>query len=314
MANKSKKSNQTQPATDLMKAVAMKAPVRRKIDRDFPPEVAAEIRQNLREQKAEQTPPALVKAEADRMRREKIIKVKKIARELERGNNSRLILFPSYSRDSDQTEWYKLGNLSALYYTYRMADRMGRSARIMRDTDKFAKMDGIVSIRGIKKFIEQVELLNEFGDHEETLDGIYIFNFKRPLSPEDIAALRRTESERKKMMHNVLRPKRADPAVYQAILNIDRQVLPRTAKMEKGYANTIGNAMAMAILELTEIYFRMAKGYLELELARARLLELVERIKACAALLGENDVWSGDVASSIGVNLVFLEEAIVKMK
>lgn len=307
------KHNSKPVPTDLMKAVAIKTPVRRKIDRDFPPEVATEIRQKLKEKKAAQSPEAIAKTEAERERREKIIHIKKIAREMEKGNNSKIILFPSYSRHSDKLEWYKMGDFSALYYVYRMADRMGRSARILKDTDKFARMNGVVSIRDIDKFLDQTKQMNEFERHEQTLDGIYIVYFKRPLDPDELGALRRTESERKKMMHNVLRPKKANPAVYQAILDIDRQVLPRTAKMEKGYAVTIGNTMATAILELTETYFKMAKGYLEPELAKAYLLELVERIKAGTALLGENAVWSYDVASSVGVNLVILEEAINKM-
>ena len=81
---------------------------------------------------------------------------------MEIGNRSKLILFPSYSRNSDQVEWYKMGNFSALYYVYRMADRMGKTPKIQRDNDRFSKMHGIVCINGIERFLERTMKLNEF--------------------------------------------------------------------------------------------------------------------------------------------------------
>lgn len=49
------KNNQIQnkPASDLMKAVAMHAPVRKKIDKDFSPEEAEEIKRKIAARRAE---------------------------------------------------------------------------------------------------------------------------------------------------------------------------------------------------------------------------------------------------------------------
>ena len=307
-----KAKKQSIPATDLMKAVAVKAPVKSKIAADFTKEEAAEIKSRLEERTSQKSGRTMT--EAERIRREKTIKVKKITKEMEKTNNSKIILFPSYSKKSDVLEWYKLGNLSALYYVYRMADRMGRTARVLKDTDKFAKMKVIASVRDINKFIDQAMQLNEFERFEQTLDGIYILHLRRALADDEIGALKRTEAERKEMMHNVLRPKRADPEVYQAILVIDRQLLPRTAKMQNGYYRTIGDAMAKQILELTQVYFGYAYGHLQPDAAKNQLHILINGLQAGVALLGENNVWGYDIACSTGENLITLRAAVEAMK
>ena len=88
-----------------------------------------------------------------------------------------------------------------MYYVYRMSDRMGKKAKLMKDTDRFAKMYGVASIR--------------------------------------------------------------DAEVYQAILMIDRHVLPRTSNMPKGYYVTIGETMARHIMYMTRIYFNYTDGMID---------------------------------------------------
>lgn len=309
------KQQELLPATDLMKAVAMKAPVKKRIDKVFSPEEVAEIYDKIAERKSNAAMQATAKTKEEVARRERTIKVKKQAKEMEKGNQSRLILFPSYSRKKDEVEWYKMGNFSALYYVYRMADRMGRSARLMRDTDKFGKMvEGVASIRNIDKFLAQVARLNEFDEHEVTLDGIYIIPLIKPLTDEEVGILRRTEAERREMMHNVLRPKRADAAIYQSILLLDRQVLPRSNKMPKGYYETIGQSMALGIKELTQVYFAYAEGRISVEQAKSKLLWIIDGLRASTALLGENSVWTYDVATSVGENVAALKKLVSEMK
>ena len=302
------------PTTDLMRAVALKAPNKRKIEKDFSPQEAAAIKQRAAERKVAQSPEAKSELEAERTRRKTIVRIKKIAKELEKNNRSRVILFPSYSRKGDKLEWYKLGELSALYYAYRMADRLGRAARVMKDTDKFAQMHAIVSVREIDKLLEQAMRLGEFESYDETVDGIYILNMKKPLTDEEIGILRRTEAERRERMHNVLKPKRADAAIYQTILTLDRQLLPRINKLSKGYFTVIGATMARQILALTHIYFKYVNGCIDGTTAKVALIDLTEGLLAGLAILGENEVWGYDVVSSIGENVNMLKKLVTELK
>lgn len=302
-----------EPATDLMKEVARKAPVKKKIQKDFTPEEAKEIKQAVDKARPDPNATEVEKLRAQE-RRKKIVRIKKLAKEMEIGNRSKVILFPSYSQKTDELKWYKMGEVSALYYAYRMADRMGRKGKTQRDTDKFSKMSWIVSINGIEKFLEQAMQLNEFERYEETLDGIYILYLKKPLTDEEVGILRRTEKERKEMMHNVLRPKNADAKVYQTILTLDRQLMPRLAKIQKGYYRTVGDKVAAATVELTEIYFCFADGLIDTARLKAEMLMRINKIRAGLSVLGENSVWGYDVATAIGENVALLRQMIIEMK
>ena len=296
--------------TQLMEAVAMKAPVKSKIEKDFPPEVADKIKRNLKDKKVMDAD-----KEEEKERRKRIVKIKNLAKEMEQGNNSKVILFPSYSRKSDELSWYKMGEFSALYYVHRMAVRMGRTAKVTKDTDRFAKMHVIASVRDAEAFVERAMQLGDFERYEKTLDGFYVLYLKRALSDDEIGVLRKTEETKRQMMHNVLKPRKANAAVYQAILMLDRQVLPRASRMEnKGYVMTIGHGMVDAICEITRVYFDYADGVAEPESTKLELIRLVNKLRASVALLGELNVWGYDVATAVGENLAKLRELITELK
>lgn len=303
-----------EPASELMKVVATKVPIKGKIKRDFSSEEIKEIEARITKQKINKEKELEEKTEEAIQRRKKIITVKKRAKEMEKGNQSKIIVFPSYSRKSGKLEWYKMGNFSALYYVYRMADRMGRSAKIQKDTDKFSKMEAIASIKGVEKFLELAMKLNEFERYEETLDGFFILYLKKPLTDEELGVLRRTKMIRKEVMHNVLKPKKADAGVYQAILMLDRQILPRTNHMEKGYYVAIGDTMAKNVYELTTTYFRFANGYIDISETRERLLNIIEGLFAGLALLGELEIWGYDAIIAIEENVNILKKKVKEMK
>ena len=113
------------PATDLMKTVASKTYDARKISKVF---TDAEIEEILlkRDGGAE-----LVDSEKKALR-EKYYKMKLWVKEKEKTNTSQLFVVPSLiSSDT----FYKVFNFSALYYVYRLADRMGRNATLRIDKD-----------------------------------------------------------------------------------------------------------------------------------------------------------------------------------
>lgn len=297
--------------TPLMEAVAMKAPVKSKIKKDFAPEQAEKILKTLKQQNA---PTVTVDEETNEKRRKRIVRIKRIAKEMEQGNKSKIIVFPSYSRKNDRLEWYKMGDFSALYYAYRMATRMGRSAKVLKDTDRFARMHAIVSIKNIEKFLEEAMRLNEIDGYEMTLDGFYILNLKQSLTDDEVGVLRNMEKTRIDMMHNVLKPRKADAAVYQAILMLDRQILPRANHLEGGYKTTTGANLVNTMCEITRVYFDFADGVMEVETMKRLMLQLINKLKSVIVLLGEVNVIGYDVATSIGENIVKLKELVEGLK
>lgn len=288
------------PATPLMKVVAMKAPKNKSMKKVFTAEEIAEITTN-----------AATKTNKDNdnlTNREKYRIIKRKIKEMEKGNQSRVIVFPSVSSG---IVWYKLIDFSALYYVYRLADRMGRSAHIYKDSDKFSKALYSASFQNIDKFIEQFERL-EHPRLDVTEDGVYIFTLERPLTDDEVGMLRRTEETRREKLHNVLKPKAMDPATFQAILMVVRQVAPRVRKLERQYYYTTGEGMIKDIQQLLAVYFDFADGVLEKKEAGEKLIRIVHRLLAGVTILSETRIWQYDVSAAIGENINEIKRLVTK--
>lgn len=295
------KQEDKQQATPLMKTVARRAPNQKHMARVFSPQEIKEINDSVDAGKEEN--PETAKEQSRKYHR-----IKHLVKEMEDGNKSRVIVFPAVKGDGG---WYKVMNFSALYYVYKLAERMGRSGAMRPDNERHSKALYIASLRDIEKFAKQFEEL-EHPTLEITEDGIYIFTLKEPLTDDEVGMLRNIEETRRERTHNVLRPKAMDPAAYQAILMLARQMLPRIRKLEKNYYLAVGEKMASDMTDLLAAYFCYADGALDKKTTGVKLIALVDRLMAGVALLSETQVWSFDVATAIGENTNNLKRIIVK--
>lgn len=304
MVNKvSKKSAKSkEPATELMKRVAERVPNSKTMRKAFSEEEIEEIEEKLKNrQKGE------LDAEKNKLERIKYRKIKRRVKEMEIGNNSRVIFFPSMGGGG----WYKAVEFSALYYMYRLADRMGRGGSIKPDSDSHSKVQFVASLQDIEKFAKQFEELA----HPKltiTTEGVYIFELKKPLSDDEVGMLRQTEETRRERTHNVLKPKAMSPATYQAILMLVRQVLPRVRKLEKQYYRVVGENLARDIVEVMMVYFCYADKVIDAKTAGSRLIAAINKILAGVAILSETRVWQYEVAVAIGENANNLKRIILK--
>ncbi|MBQ2660580.1 hypothetical protein IJF93_00690 [Candidatus Saccharibacteria bacterium] len=298
---KDKETAAAPPATHLMKKVASLAPNAKSMKKVFSDEEIAEILD--KRDAGEGLLPEEKVAIKDKYR-----KIKRQVKEMEKGNQSRVIVFPSLPSGDG---WYKVIEFSALYYAYRLADRMGRSARVYKDSDKFSKAIYSATFQNIEKFVDQFEWL-ESPKLEITADGIYIFTLQKPVSDDEVGALRRTEETRREKLHNILRPRAMDPATYQAILMIIRQVAPRVRKLEKQYYYTTGEGMVKDIQELMAVYFDFANGIYDRKEAGIELLKIVNRLLAGLTVLAETRVWPYDICAVIGENIAEIKRLVEK--
>ena len=151
-----------EPATTLMKTVAEKAFVESKARKVFSQEEIDEIldKKTFGEDLTKQDRAVL---------RMQYKKMKSWVKEKEAGNQSQVIAIPSLTDGTD--EFYKVFDFSALYYVYRLADRMGRNATLRIDKDERPKMLYQASIKDIEKFTEQFQEL-ENPTVEKTLEGV----------------------------------------------------------------------------------------------------------------------------------------------
>lgn len=297
-----KKRTQKKPATEIMKIVASKTENYEDMKRVF---TDAEIKSIMQRRAVGESVDSAESAALKAKYRE----IKRWVLEAEKGNQSRVIVFPCITNG---TGWYKVVEFSALYYAYRLADRMGRRARVMNDSDKFMKAYYTASITNIDKFVEQFLNLEPGVTYEVTQDGVYIFTLKHPLTEDEVGMLRRTESTRREKLNAVIKPKAMNPAVYQAIMMVIRQVLPKVCKLDKRYYFAVGEKMAGDIMELLSTYFDFAHGVAPKEEAGKRLLHLTNNINAGLAIMSETRVWGYDVSANVGENVNNIKRLVIK--
>lgn len=289
-------------ATVLMKTVASKSLYIEKAKKVFTEEELAEIvaRRNAGEEVHG----------ADKMAlREYYRKVKAHAKEMEAGNKSCIIVFPSYSARGDK--WYKTIDFSALYYVYRLANKMGRKASILQDRDNYSKALYAASFQNIDKFLEDFVQL-ESGNIEETLDGIYICHLAKELSDDEVGMLRRIQDTERRKTHDTIRPKEMDPAVYQGILTLIRQVVPKVKKMNRTSYWSIGQAMVDNLQNLMAVYFNFTQGIYAKEDAGKMLVETVNKLLAAVSMLSELGEWKPRDCSVMGAAMVDLKKTVSK--
>lgn len=297
-------------ATPLMKVVAAKTMSESRMKKTFTEEEIAEIRRRAErmaeeeEKKAEENSPS--SKEAKKLYR----KMKRFALGLEKSNRQKIILVPSFDKNG-ASDFYKLFDFSALYYAYRLADRMGRQARVMNDNDRYLKANYVVSLVGVGKFIQQMKEI-EGPTIQKTEEGIYILTLKKPLSDDELGELYNIENTRRERLHNVLRPKAMEPVVFQGILTVMRQIAPKVRKLERRYYYAVGDDMLKSLDQMMACYFDFTKGVLKRDEAGAQIMRYLDVVSAGLIILTELNVWDVLAATMAGENLLELEKAIMK--
>ena len=294
------------PATDLMKTVAAAIPVKNKLKKSFS---ESEIKQILSGQVKFMTEEEKQQREAKQKFKIDQKRIKRVVLEMETSNRDKLIFYKS----SFDGRFYKALDTSALYYAYRLADRMSRKCNIMVDSDRFSKALYVATVSGIEKFIKQFEEL-EGGVPDITLDGVYIFPLKNPITDEDLVMLRQTENTKRDKVHNILKPKRMSPAVYQQILMIIRQLAPRSEKLRNDTVNyrMLGDEMLRNLIEILTFYTDYANGVYTRKEMTGLIFRETGKIKAALTILGETRKWGPAPLVAVGNNINILEQLIEK--
>lgn len=290
-----------EPATAVMKAVASSTADKKKLAKTFSPMEIEEIL--AKREDGGKLEPAEIAAI-----RVKYRQIKRQVKDLECGNNSKLYLFPSITSGGD---WYKMIEFSALYYVYRLAPRMGRNAKIYPDSDKSQKALSSASLQNIDSFIEHFKKLETL-DIEITEDGVYILSLKNPVSDDDMVSLRHAQEKERDKMHNIMKPKSMDPAIYQQILMLSRQLVPRARKLSREFYNTTGEELVKDVQGLLAIYFDFASGIVDRITLSNEVTKITNRMIAGITILSENNIWQYDVATVIGINITDLRRLINK--
>lgn len=123
------------------------------------------------------------------------------------------------------------------------------------------------------------------------------------MSDDELAELRLVEETRRESLYNTLKPKRMDPAIFQGILTVVRQVGPRAKKLERHDYYAIGESMLIDLKDLLRVYFDYTRGILDKVVARNQIIMLIDDLFAGLTVLSEMRIWDFGAAAAIGDNI-----------
>lgn len=227
------------------------------------------------------------------------------------GEYGKIFVYPSYT-DTNGKIWYKMVDFSALYFHYHLADRMGVTANIFVDEDKYLQRRYTASIADIDRVALQFIELN-VGTVEEAANGIYVFNLKEPSNTEEYSAMVLTEENKRERVRNIFRPKAMSAEAYKTLLDTIRLFEPKIRHLENRFFTLFGTEMMKNFEEMLAVYYLYSDGLMEKKETGISLISLVDRQKAILAILEEADVWKDMTAPTmLGEKLVDLRQQITK--
>ena len=103
-----------------------------------------------------------------------------------------------------------------------------------------------------------------------------------------------------------------DPAIYQQILMLSRQLVPRARKLSREYYNTTGEELVKDVQRLLTAYFDHAENLIDRATLVTEVRKITNRMTAGITILSENNIWQYDIATVIGTNIADLRRLVEK--
>jgi len=233
-----------------------------------------------------------------------------IVRELERRNNSQLILFESLG--GEPGEWLKMIGNSALFYRFDIGPRIGKKPVARHDNDLREHVKGgVVAVHWIDQF---AKLLKENGWERHSCDekfGIHIFNLNRKYSTAEIKEFRTQASTQLKQLNELSRPKAEYPDVWYNMLRLASFLPPKVKRMkEPTYRMLFGAPLIEQLCYIFEYYIDMANGGLAVSEAKVKILHAIDKILARITIIAEVEMWDVADLAKLGDILTELKTAV----
>ena len=291
-----------EPATELMKRVAIAATDQKKMKKDFTP---AEIQEILERKRA-----GNFSNEENRKLSSATRAVKKWTRNRAIGDYSRIFLYPSYVAKSAKT-WYKMMDFSALYFVYYLSERMGMEVQVCEDTDNYAKVAYIASVPDIDSVLEKFLKLGG-KNVEQAMNGVYILTLSQPMTQDDYNNLVRIHGEKCNQVHDIMRPLKMKPVTYKLLMEMVRYFAPKVGRLEKRNFFALGEEIMRELSGLLNVYYMYSDTQIKKVDAKLRLLVHLNKIRANFMILQETNAWNDRAAvAMMGESLMRVRNQIM---
>lgn len=231
--------------------------------------------------------------------RQKAIKGKAIF--FEETNDHHLLLFAS-----TEGFWKMAGN-SVLFYSLKVAERIGRRCKVVPDKDKYSvSEDGIISFRMVDRLAEQLAELDIVPDTELSTPELQYFKLPRIYTDEQIAKMRDYSKQDLERIQEIIMPQAPMPNLYRAIIEMNRLIYFNTKNMSDRFVRDVIGAPLLAQADaVLRAYLNYANIRVQTTWARHEVQGLMAKSESRQL---------AHVEKATGQNLMNLWMAVVDLK
>ncbi|MBR2989692.1 hypothetical protein IKF40_02055 [Candidatus Saccharibacteria bacterium] len=230
---------------------------------------------------------------------------KQKVKDYEKNNYDKIYLFRSRGQDPQDTEWYKTGGNSALFYKYLIAGRLKREVHIHPDNEwKDQFKHGLASVRFLEKL--NASLIKLGYAPYETIDkdlSIVAFKLKKTYTKQEVQEFKDLEAKCFDSIRTIAVPRNMNPVLYNTILNLNRQLPSKIRTMDPTYKNLYGLEIAEQAKQALQVYAKLIRNLIKSPTAKKQLKESATIMSINILIIAENGYWGEEQVSKIG-NLI----------
>ena len=220
------------------------------------------------------------KSAAGRKKREAYNKIKQSVLEYEKENYTKLFVMKSSG------DWYKLLGHSAVIYSAILAPRLGKTARLLPDTDyHHNSKEGTVSIRNIGTFKSDMETLGVELIYEKDEGLAFRLGFR--VEPEMLNNLIKQGEMERKQVQKLLMPEVMLPQLKMRLFETMKLMYFGAQNLSPLGRAVIGEEMAILICKFGQDFIMMANGFIDRDQYFTDLSQGLQRLKAGMAVVSE---------------------------
>ena len=237
------------------------------------------------------------KAQLGREQAKRYQAIKSKVFEMEKTNNSKVIVF------SSGPGWYKIGGNSALIYAHMLAPKIGVAPSIKEDRDFYSKFEnGTISVRHLD--LLTTNLKNIGIEPEQETPEMTIFALDKPLSKQELKAICNIREERVERVNQIVCTKQLYPSVASLMRKITKELYSKYIHCSGNARTYIVEELARGALSSTVDLVQISTGALPAKETLVHIGEKNERTKAYIMILMEMGIFESEEALRLENDLV----------
>lgn len=210
--------------------------------------------------------------------------------------------------------WWKMFGHSAIFYAYDIGPQLGKSPRLLADSDFRNKENwGVVTIRSIDLLEQSLKKLKIEKRYHK--DGVAMFTLNKTYTPDELTMLRRTEELKWEAANKLIAPKVVMPELYKDVRELTASMYEMVRKFVPAARELVGNEILECVNDLS-VEFVMAMNEwanMRMEVYVRRAFCVTEGLQARMELVMNLKLTDAGTAYKMTMKIVKLKKRLEKM-